>query len=514
MALRTNKLIPVLVIVSLLILGFVAYTRYNTPSAVKAGPAMTNAPVPGGDSATTGRGSSLAGNLPATRSADADTPNDTLKTVTASNTELRATAERLMRTVAEQKEQLAQAAVHHSATEERITAAVMARMAGQAAAKVPAPSGSPGVVDGGVAAATKMIELVTGGGQPPAAPSAAGAAGGIPRGLGYDAASSTKTLLLPAGYRNETKDGKTAIVRELQPHRAAADPRQLLPADSPQQGQQGQQQLRADLVPYFTLPENATLAQSTAMTTLVGRVPVDGRVTDPMQFKLLVGRDNLAASGQYVPADLVGVVMSGIAIGDQALSCTEGLIHSMTFVFDDGTVRTVSQRTNGASTGLQSGGGSSGGKSITQASKLGWISDAFGNPCIPGRFVTNAPAYLADVIGAKAFSVAGAALAAAETTVTSGASALGATTSSTVTGDRGRYVLGRTVSAGTDEVVSWLMRRLNNSFDAVVVPAATTLVVHIDQEIAIDKDPVGRKLDYGRARMTLARQQGVSHGLD
>ena len=106
------------------------------------------------------------------------------------------------------------------------------------------------------------------------------------------------------------------------------------------------------------------------------------------------------------------------------------------------------------------------------------------------------------------------ALAAAETTVTSGASALGATTSSTVTGDRGRYVLGRTVSAGTDEVVSWLMRRLNNSFDAVVVPAATTLVVHIDQEIAIDKDPVGRKLDYGRARMTLARQQGVSHGPD
>jgi integrating conjugative element protein (TIGR03752 family) len=279
-------------------------------------------------------------------------------------------------------------------------------------------------------------------------------------------------------------------------------------------------------VPYFTIPENATLGRSTAMTTLVGRVPIDGRVQDPMQFKLVVGRDNLAASGQYVPDDISGIVISGVAVGDMALSCTEGLIQSMTFVFDDGTIRTVSQRTGGASVGFGSsggggggggglgGGGAIGGQSLATAPKLGWISDEFGNPCIPGQFVTNAPAYLADVMGLKALSSVGAAIAATQTTTTSGASALGSTTSSTVTGDAGKYVLGSLANSSANEVVSWLTKRMNNSFDAVVVRAGTRVAVHIDRPIAIDKDPEGRRLDYGRARTSLAEQQGAHHGLD
>jgi integrating conjugative element protein (TIGR03752 family) len=325
-------------------------------------------------------------------------------------------------------------------------------------------------------------------------------------------------VIVPMGYRMTGGSGhasSTLVRSTLSPDLAATNAATAAP---PQNAHLGSQKPQAE--PYFTIPENATLARSTAMTTLVGRVPIDGRVQDPMQFKLVVGRENLAASGQYVPDDIAGIVISGIAVGDMALSCTEGLIQSMTFVFDDGTIRTVSQRTGGASVGFGtgggggSGGGGVGGQSLASASKLGWLSDEFGNPCIPGKFVTNAPAYLSDVVGAKALSMAGAAVASAQTTTTNGASALGSTSSSTVTGDRGSYVLGKVASAGSDEVVSWLMRRLNNSFDAVVVRAGTRVAVHIDQSIHIDKEPDGRKLDYARGQASLANQKGAHHGMD
>ena len=58
-------------------------------------------------------------------------------------------------------------------------------------------------------------------------------------------------------------------------------------------------QARAGAV--FHAAENATLAGATAMTALIGRVPIDGRVTDPMQFKAVIGRDNLAANGFELP---------------------------------------------------------------------------------------------------------------------------------------------------------------------------------------------------------------------
>ncbi|MGL4667651.1 MAG: TIGR03752 family integrating conjugative element protein, partial [Saezia sp.] len=41
--------------------------------------------------------------------------------------------------------------------------------------------------------------------------------------------------------------------------------------------------------PVYTIPANATLMGSVAMTALIGRVPVDGTVNDPYPFKVLVG---------------------------------------------------------------------------------------------------------------------------------------------------------------------------------------------------------------------------------
>lgn len=260
--------------------------------------------------------------------------------------------------------------------------------------------------------------------------------------------------------------------------------------------------------PYFTVPENATLTRVTAMTAIIGRVPVDGRVTDPMQFKAIVGRENLAANGWDVPDDISGIVVSGVAVGDMALSCSEGRIHSLTFVFEDGSIRTVSSRRRGGGAAAQGIGAAGAG---SQQPALGYISDLWGNPCISGRFVTNAPAYLTDVVGLRSLAVASRAYAAAQTTTTE--SAQTGTTSTAVTGSRGAYVLGQAASGATDEVTNWILARLKNSFDAVVTPAGQKVVLHIEQEIAIDKPARPRRLDHHPGGRT-ATHNGAHHGME
>lgn len=507
MATTQNKLTPLLVVIAAVIVGYVLWARYTTPSSPAPGSAPAAVPRTAGNAASAAKPADPLGGapLPPTRSADADTPADTLATVAQTNKELRATAQKILDDNERLKRENAQLRGNADAMAERVRDQVLAELA--ARTSTPAVTSPGGLLDNGVDAAGRLLNGIAG--KP-------GAAGGVPPGLGFDrgaapaesgaaapqASGLTKTIA-PVGYRiKQGTDGGSVLERHaLAPQQATDLAAVLAPTAAKSE--------KPIPEPYFTIPENATLARSTAMTMLIGRVPIDGRVQDPMQFKLVIGRENLAASGHYVPDDVSGVIVSGIAIGDMALSCTEGWVQSMTFVFDDGTIRTVSMRRNGASSTPT---GSGGGVALASTPKLGSLSDEFGNPCIPGQFVTNAPAYLADVIGAKSLSVAGSAIAAAQTTTTTGVSALGSSASTTVTGDKGRYVLGQVASAGSDEVVRWLMQRLNNSFDAVVVRAGTRVVVHIDQPIEIDKEPDGRRLDHRRGRTTA--QQGGRHGLD
>ena len=231
--------------------------------------------------------------------------------------------------------------------------------------------------------------------------------------------------------------------------------------------------------PVYTVPRNATLIGSTAMTALVGRVPVQGQVRDPMPFKVITGADNLAANGLTIPG-VQGMVWSGTAIGDWTLSCVTGRLDSVTFVFEDGTIRTIS----GDDRGNQSGGAEK---------PLGWISDEQGIPCITGARKTNAPAFLTQRIGVMAIQAAAEAAANAETT--SVVSDAGSVTNS-VTGDTGSFVLGKTISGGSEEVSKWLLERQSQSFDAVFVPAGTRIAIHVDYELPIDLDTTGRKLTH------------------
>ena len=65
-----------------------------------------------------------------------------------------------------------------------------------------------------------------------------------------------------------------------------------------------------------------------------------------------------------------------------------------------------------------------------------------------------------------------------------------------VTGNTGRFVLGRTIGGGSEEIAQWLLERQSQSFDAVFVPAGTSVAIHVDRELPIDFDSQGRKLNH------------------
>lgn len=548
---KQNKLTPILTACGVAICGYVVWAKVisSGPSTVKAGPDLTAVPRPAGEEAVAARQGGILGlgalsaSSP-TRSADADSPGETLKTVTASNRDMLAKVQRVVDDNEDLKRENAKLRGDRAEVVSQVRQEVLAQLKDSqiSGGAAPAASSPASGMTTGVESPAKVrkegigaiVDAATDGYSNMVGSLGKTAHNGIPSGLGYDSAGTSAnasaasisgapgsyTRVLPMGYREaKAGDGSTGIVRTNgQPivaasstgsHQSPATGRDL--ASDAAGGGDASLAGKKPPKPYYTIPENATLTRATMMTALVGRVPIDGRVQDPMQFKLLIGRENLAANGHYVPDEIAGIVVSGIAVGDMALSCSEGLVQSLTFVFSDGSIQTVSMKKNGAAGGFGGAGGGVGSSSnqspsISQSNKLAWLSDEFGNPCITGKFVTNAPAYLTDIVGLKTLSIAAQASALSQTTTSD--SPLGSTTS--VTGNKSKFVLGQAAGAATDEVSNWIMRRLNNSFDAVVTPAGARVVVHIEQEISIDKAPDARKLNYGRQTVAL----GGRHALD
>lgn len=223
--------------------------------------------------------------------------------------------------------------------------------------------------------------------------------------------------------------------------------------------------------PTYTIPKNATLFDVTAMTALVGRIPVNGHTNDPYPVKLIVGKDNLAANGIHIP-DLAGTIWTGYAVGDWNLSCVSARLTSVTFVFADGRIVTQDGEDEQA---------------------LGAISEPAGFPCVAGTLKTNAPAFLSQRVGLSALSAAGEAFAQAQTsTIASGQSG----TIATSVRAPGEFALGKAVTSATDEANQWLFDRQQQSFDAIVVMPGADVSIHVTQEIRIDYLPQGRMVHY------------------
>jgi hypothetical protein len=233
-------------------------------------------------------------------------------------------------------------------------------------------------------------------------------------------------------------------------------------------------------VPYYTLPVNATLTGAIAMQPIIGRIPIEGKVTDPYAFKVIIGSKNLAANGVDIPEEIQGIVASGVAEGDMLGSCARGEITSLTFVFHDGRISTTQGKHD---------------------APLGIIAAANGNPCILGEFHSNAALYLGAQATLSGLQGYGNALSQAQLSHT----ALNeqSSTLSRLVGNAHQYALGQGFSASAQAAAKWWEQRVQNSFDFVYVPhidpktkKPLQLNINITQEIPIDYDPAGRKVFY------------------
>ena len=229
--------------------------------------------------------------------------------------------------------------------------------------------------------------------------------------------------------------------------------------------------------PYYTIPVNATLTGAVAMQPIMGRIPIEGKVTDPYAFKVIIGPKNLAANGIDIPEDIQGVVASGVAEGDMLGSCARGEITSMTFVFHDGRISTTQGKHD---------------------APLGIIAAANGNPCILGEFHSNAALYLGAQATLSGLQGYGNALSQAQMSHTLNADK--STALSTLIGSANQYALGQGFSSSAQAAAKWWEQRVQNSFDFVYVPhidpktkKPLELNINITQEIPIDYDPSGKK---------------------
>lgn len=236
----------------------------------------------------------------------------------------------------------------------------------------------------------------------------------------------------------------------------------------------------------YTLPTNATLIGSIAMTALIGRVPVDGTVNDPYPFKILIGPDNLTANGIDLP-DVAGAVISGTASGDWTLSCVRGQVRSVTFVFQDGTIRTLPEEhgRNNISQRTKNNG--------TTQNGLGWISDPYGIPCVSGERRSNAQQYL----GSQALiTAAGAGVASLLDTSSGQLSYVNSNGAIGTVGIGANEAMGRILAGGVQDMSQWVNKLYGQAFAAVYVKPGAKVAVHLEEPLTIDYAPAGRRVDH------------------
>ncbi|WIX34969.1 TIGR03752 family integrating conjugative element protein [Salinicola sp. JS01] len=254
----------------------------------------------------------------------------------------------------------------------------------------------------------------------------------------------------------------------------------------------------ATVEPVYTIPENSTLMGSLAMTALLGRVPVDGTVNDPYPFKVMIGKDNLTANGIELP-EVRAAVASGTATGDWTLSCVRGNITSLTFVFEDGTIRTVPSPVD-----VNQGGGGNDNRSnqnqtIGGGDSIGWISDQAGLPCISGMRRSNAQQYLGTQ-GLLTAAGAGAATMLSDddsTSITSFGS-----DGSISQAMSGNQAVGQILSQGVNDMSEWVNKLYGEAFAAVYVPPGQNVAIHINKQLPIDYETEGRKVRYDTSTAT------------
>jgi integrating conjugative element protein (TIGR03752 family) len=240
--------------------------------------------------------------------------------------------------------------------------------------------------------------------------------------------------------------------------------------------------------PWFTIPDLSILANSMAITSLVGKIYLDNDIVNPRLFKVLVGRENLTANFHELPMEIEGMIFEGYATGEFTTRCVYGDLIAATFIFSDGSVQSF----------YPGDPGSRPQRNAEPLRRLGYISDPYGNPCVSGRLITDAPEYLGTsflLSGAAAYSRA---LKLAETQTRDRFNQDGDLigTDRVLNGDVNRYAAAAALSGATDKSIEWLDQRYRISTDVIYAPAGQRVDLHIQQELRLDKRPSQRQVRY------------------
>jgi integrating conjugative element protein (TIGR03752 family) len=244
---------------------------------------------------------------------------------------------------------------------------------------------------------------------------------------------------------------------------------------------------KENITPYYTIPANSTLNHVKLMTSIIGEVPVSGKLVAPaFPFKAIIGKKELyAANGISLPTDLAGTVIQGYSVGNMTLSCARIYVTRMLFVFNDGHFAIYPKESdNTAATSLH------------PTDSLGYLSDSYGNTCLTGKYITDAPKVLANLALLGGISTGANAVASSQfTTVNNGESL-----TASLTGSMPKLMGASMIGGGAQEILTWYKARVDDVFDAVYIPASfqhrpTNLVFNITKTIPIDLDKKGRTID-------------------
>ncbi|KTD63262.1 exported membrane protein [Legionella santicrucis] len=253
---------------------------------------------------------------------------------------------------------------------------------------------------------------------------------------------------------------------------------------------------RPTKTPFYTIPAGSDFSKITLLSALIGEVPVEGKLMQPLfPFTAIISRGNLmTANGMQLPEEITGMKISGYSIGVGSfldnISCVRAYVTSALFVFEDGHFVTIGQEQMKSSAEL------------VNNDSIGYLTTQFGNPCIKGQYITNAPRVLAAFMAAGGIQGAGTALSKWQMSY----QAEGGSATTTPTGDLAHFAAGGAINEGSQKITDWLEKRIQGSFDMVFVPASirsplgfipNQLSLHFSQTIAIDKEHEGRVLDYG-----------------
>lgn len=248
--------------------------------------------------------------------------------------------------------------------------------------------------------------------------------------------------------------------------------------------------------PFYTIPAGSDFSKVTLLSALIGEVPVEGKLMQPLfPFSALVSRgDLMTANGMELPDEIIGMKLSGYSIGVGSfldnISCVRAYVTSALFVFDDGHFVTVGQEQMKSSA------------EMINNDSIGYLTTQYGNPCIKGQYITNAPQVLTSFMAAGGIQGAGNALSKWQMTY----QAEGGNAMATPTGQLGHFAAGGALNEGSQKMTDWMEKRIQGSFDMVFVPASlkvenqfipNQLSLHFNQTIAIDKELNGRVLNYG-----------------